>query len=93
MPRSVATSLVVHQSRGRRPHLRVRPHPDRPEGTRGHITKHDRPHHAKLQAEDGTTITYTFIGKGDDTFFRREFERHLPPRELPVAADGHGPGH
>jgi hypothetical protein len=39
-----------------------------------HIVEHDRPHHAKLQAEDGTTITYTFIGKGDNTTFRREFE-------------------
>jgi uncharacterized protein YndB with AHSA1/START domain len=38
------------------------------------ITEHDRPHHAKLQAEDGTTITYTFIGKGDATSFRRAFE-------------------
>jgi hypothetical protein len=39
-----------------------------------HIVEHDRPHHAKLQAQDGTTITYTFIGKGDNTTFRREFE-------------------
>jgi len=27
-----------------------------------------------LQAEDGTTITYTFIGKGDDTSYRRVFD-------------------
>jgi uncharacterized protein YndB with AHSA1/START domain len=45
-----------------------------PQEVEWHVTEHDRPHHAKLQAEDGTTITYTFIGKGDDTSFRREFE-------------------
>ena len=45
-----------------------------PQEVEWHITEHDRPHHAKLQAEDGTTITYTFIGKGDDTSFRRVFE-------------------
>jgi hypothetical protein len=45
-----------------------------PQELEWHITEHDRPHHAKLQAEDGTTITYTIFGKGDDTSFRREFE-------------------
>jgi hypothetical protein len=48
--------------------------PAGPQEVLWHVTEHDRPHHAKLQAEDGTTITYTFIGKGDDTFYRREFD-------------------
>jgi hypothetical protein len=48
--------------------------PTGPQEVEWHITEHDRPHHAKLQAEDGTTITYTFTGKGDDTSFRRVFE-------------------
>ena len=42
--------------------------PTGPKETGWHITEHDRLHHAKLQAEDVTTITYTFIGKGDDTY-------------------------
>jgi polyketide cyclase/dehydrase/lipid transport protein len=48
--------------------------PTGPQEIMWHITEHDRPHHAKLEAEDGTTITYTFIGKGDNTIYRREFE-------------------
>src|SRR5258708_34329396 len=45
-----------------------------PQEVEWRITEHARPHHARLQAEDGTTITYTFLGKGDDTSFRRVFE-------------------
>jgi hypothetical protein len=48
--------------------------PTGPQSVVWHITEHDRPHHAKLEAEDGTTITYTFIGKSDNTIYRREFE-------------------
>jgi len=48
--------------------------PTGPQEVLWHITEHDRPHHAKLVAEDGTSITYTFIGKGDDTSFCRMFE-------------------
>jgi hypothetical protein len=38
------------------------------------IVEYERPHRAKLQVEDGTSITYTFTGEGDNTTFRREFE-------------------
>ena len=48
--------------------------PSGPQEVLWHVTEHDRPRRAKLQAEDGTTITYTFIGKGDATSFRRVFE-------------------
>jgi hypothetical protein len=44
-----------------------------PQEVEWHVTEHDRPHHAKLQAEDGTTITYTFTGQGGDTSYRRVF--------------------
>jgi Polyketide cyclase / dehydrase and lipid transport len=45
-----------------------------PQEVEWRITEYDRPNHAKLQVEDGTSITYTFIGEGDNTTFRREFE-------------------
>src|SRR5258708_37674757 len=38
-----------------------------PQGAERHITEHDRPHHAKLQAEDGTTSTSTLLANGDET--------------------------
>ena len=37
------------------------------------ITEHDRPRGAKMVAQDGTSIEYTFEGKGDGTVFRRVF--------------------
>jgi uncharacterized protein YndB with AHSA1/START domain len=38
------------------------------------IVELDRPRRAKLQAEDGTAITYTFEARADGTLFRRVFE-------------------
>jgi uncharacterized protein YndB with AHSA1/START domain len=38
------------------------------------IVEFDRPRHAKLRSEDGTTITYTFEPRADGTLFRRVFE-------------------
>ncbi len=38
------------------------------------ITEHDRPHRAKMTADDGTSITYTFEEKADGIHFRRVFE-------------------
>jgi hypothetical protein len=48
--------------------------PSGPQEVLWHVTEHDRPRHAKLQAEDGTTVTYIFTGQGDDTSFRRVIE-------------------
>ena len=48
--------------------------PTGPQEVLWHITEYDRPRHAKLVAEDGTTITYIFTGQGDDTSYRRVFE-------------------
>jgi uncharacterized protein YndB with AHSA1/START domain len=38
------------------------------------IVEHDRPHRAKMTAQDGTSITYTFEEKADGIQFRRAVE-------------------
>jgi uncharacterized protein YndB with AHSA1/START domain len=48
--------------------------PSGPQEVLWHVTEHDRPRRAKLQAEDGTTVTYILTGQGDDTSFRRVVE-------------------
>jgi len=57
-----------------RPHLRVLPHP-RP-ARRNFVAHHrdDRPDTPSWSREDGTSITYTFIGKGDRHLLLRMFE-------------------
>ncbi len=51
------------------------------------ITEHNRPYGAKMVADDGTSITYTFEEKADGIHFRRVFEfgsetGNMKPRPL-----------
>src|SRR5260370_28074804 len=48
--------------------------PTGPQEVLWQITEYDRPRRAKLVAEDGTPISYTFTGQGDDPSDRRGFE-------------------
>jgi uncharacterized protein YndB with AHSA1/START domain len=48
--------------------------PSGPNELEWEITELDRPRRAKMRAEDGTSITYTFEAKPGGTLFRRVFE-------------------
>ncbi len=50
------------------------------------ITEHNRPHGAKMVADDGTSITYTFEEKADGTHFRRVMELGSMTGSMPLPA-------
>jgi hypothetical protein len=50
------------------------------------IVEHDRPHGAKMVAEDGTTVTYTFEEKADGIHFRRVMELGSETGSMPLSA-------